>query len=62
MDNEIRNCKSFLLILINGVNMTQEDLFEWAKQMNEKYGLNEKQLIFPFIQNKKDAKENENTK
>ena len=42
--------------------MTQEDLFEWAKQMNEKYGLNEKQLIFPFIQNKKDAKEDETTK
>lgn len=33
--------------------MTQEDLFEWAKQMNNKYGFNEEQLILPFVNNKK---------
>tara|TARA_B100001093_G_C26682119_1_gene950912 strand:+ start:752 stop:913 length:162 start_codon:yes stop_codon:yes gene_type:complete len=31
--------------------MTQADLFEWAKQMNDKYGLNEEQLILPFVDN-----------
>ena len=31
--------------------MTQEDLFEWARQMNDKYGFNEEQLILPFVSN-----------
>lgn len=31
--------------------MTQEDLFEWAKQMNDKYGINEEQLMLPFVDN-----------
>lgn len=42
--------------------MTQQDLFEWAKQMNEKYGFNKEQLVMPFINNKKENKENETTK
>ena len=42
--------------------MTQQDLFEWAKQMNEKYGLNEEHLVMPFINNKKENKQNETTK
>ena len=42
--------------------MTQQDLFEWAKQMNEKYGFNEEQLVMPFIDNKKENKQNETTK
>lgn len=41
--------------------MTQDDLFEWAKQMNEKYGLNEEQLVLPF-KDKKPEKENETSK
>jgi len=41
--------------------MTQEDLFEWAKQMNEKYGLNQEQLVLPF-QDKKSEKQNETAK
>tara|TARA_B100000989_G_scaffold93263_1_gene67658 strand:- start:31909 stop:32097 length:189 start_codon:yes stop_codon:yes gene_type:complete len=31
--------------------MTQEDLFEWAKQMEDKYGINEEQLMLPFVDN-----------
>ena len=42
--------------------MKQQDLFEWAKQMNEKYGFNEEQLILPFINSKKDNKQNETAK
>ena len=42
--------------------MTEEDLFEWAKQMNKKYGFKEEQLIFPFINEKKTEKQNETSK
>jgi len=42
--------------------MEKQDLFEWAKQMNEKYGFNEEQLVMPFIQEKKTEKSNETTK
>ena len=43
--------------------MQEQDLFEWAKQMNEKYGFNEEQLVMPFINNnKKENKQNETTK
>ena len=42
--------------------MTQQDLFEWAKQMNEKYGFNQEQLILPFIKDKQDNKQNETAK
>ncbi len=31
--------------------MTQEDLFEWAKQMEDKYGISEEQLMLPFVDN-----------
>jgi hypothetical protein len=42
--------------------MTQEDLFEWAKQMNKKYGFKEEQYVLPFIQEKKTEKSNETSK
>ena len=38
--------------------MTQEDLFEWAKQMNDKYGINEEQLMLPFVNNEISAEKN----
>ena len=33
------------------MKLEQDDLFEWAKQMENKYGINEEQLILPFVNN-----------
>ncbi len=37
--------------------MTQQDLFEWSKYMKNKYGINEEQLVFPFVKDTKNKKE-----
>ena len=44
----------FLLIFFNYgaiMKLEQDDLFEWAKHMENKYGINEEQLILPFVNN-----------
>jgi len=47
----------FNLLFLIGVKMTQQDLFEWSKYMKNKYGINEEQLVFPFVNNTKNKKE-----
>ena len=37
--------------------MKQQDLFEWSKYMKNKYGINEEQLVFPFVKDTKNKKE-----